>query len=255
MQAMRGSIFSSQGSPAKMTTELHRADPDNAPFIGVLMLDTQFHRYPGDIGNPQSWSMPVRFKIVHGARPAQVVFGDAAELLEPFVVAGLELVAQGAGAITTSCGFLALFQRELTDALPVPVFTSSLLQIPMIATGLPKDKRVGILTFSAEALGPRHLAAVGAPLDTPIQGMPPEGLFARYYGNEPCIADLDAFEAETVAAAKALLANHPDLGAILCECTNLPRHSRAIANATGLPVFDVMTMLNWLGQSLRPRQH
>ncbi|KKB79390.1 hypothetical protein VW29_17670 [Devosia limi DSM 17137] len=238
-----------------MSPELDRADPDHAPFIGVLMLDTQFHRYPGDIGNSKSWSMPVRFQIVHGARPAQVVFGDPQGLLEPFIVAGLELVAQGARAITTSCGFLALFQRELAAALPVPVFTSSLLQIPMIKIGLPEGKRVGILTFSAEALGQRHLAAAGAPLDTPIQGLPADSLFARYYGNQPCTADLDIFQDETIAAARALVAIHPDIGAILCECTNLPPHSHAIAAATGLPVFDVMTMLNWLGQSLSPRQY
>ncbi|MET3926010.1 aspartate/glutamate racemase family protein [Devosia sp. 2618] len=231
------------------------AHPAEAPFIGVLMLDTKFHRYPGDIGNPESWSTPVRFKIVHGARPAQVVFGDPSELLEPFIAAGLELVAEGARAITTSCGFLAVFQRELAEALPVPVFTSSLLQIPMIEIGLPKGTRAGILTFSAESLGFRHLKAVGAPLDTPIQGLPKGSLFAQYYGDQPCLGDLSVFDEEVVAAAKTLVARHPEVGAILCECTNLPRHSKTVSSATGLPVFDVMTMLNWLGDALGPNAY
>jgi hypothetical protein len=225
------------------------------PFIGVLMLDTQFVRFPGDIGNARSWQTPVRFKTVHGAQPAQVVFGRAAGLLEPFIAAGLELIDEGARAITTSCGFLALFQRELSEALPVPVFTSSLLQIPMIERSLPASKRVGILTFSAEALSAEHLRAVGVATDTPIQGLPVESLFVRYYGNQPCVADMAVFDMEVAAAARTLIAAHPEIGAIVCECTNLPRHSHAIAQATALPVFDIMSLMHWLGQSLRAREY
>ncbi|HTN61702.1 MAG TPA: aspartate/glutamate racemase family protein, partial [Devosia sp.] len=220
------------------------------PFIGVLMLDTQFVRFPGDIGHAASWQTPVRFKTVRGAQPAQVVYGRAAGLLEPFIAAGLELVDQGARAITTSCGFLALFQRELSEALPVPVFTSSLLQIPMIEKSLPETKRVGILTFSAKALSAEHLRAVGVATDTPIQGLPAESLFVRYYGNQPCNADMAVFDMEVAAAARSLIARHPEIGAIVCECTNLPRHAPAIARATALPVFHVMSMMHWLGQSL-----
>ena len=35
--------------------------------LGVLMLDTRFTRFVGDIGNPQSYSEPTLFEVVRGA--------------------------------------------------------------------------------------------------------------------------------------------------------------------------------------------
>lgn len=227
-------------------------EDSNSAKIGVLMLDTQFKRLPGDIGNAASWKTPVIFKVVKGANPKNVVFGGAEGLLEPFIESALQLVAEGARAITTSCGFLAIYQKELAAALPVPVFTSSLLQGPVIQMTLPHGKRVGILTFSAVSLTERHLLGAGVDLATPIQGLHPDSLFAEYYGNKPCQANFDQFENEVVEAARELLRANPDVGAILCECTNLPPHSTAIAKATGLPVYDIIGFVDWIARSLRP---
>jgi Maleate cis-trans isomerase len=220
--------------------------------IGVLMLDTPFRRLPGDIGNARTWNFPVQFRVVKGADPARVVHGEAKGLLQPFVDAALDMVAAGVRGITTSCGFLALLQREMAQALPVPVATSSLLQAPVIEAMLPAGRRVGILTFAAEALTERHLAAVGVRTDTPIEGLPPDSLFRSVYGAMGGESDIDRLEAEVVAAARRLVDGHPDVGAILCECTNLPPHAAAIAAATGLPVFDIIGFIDWFARSLAP---
>ena len=84
-----------------------------APFLGILMLQTRFPRPPGDIGHPASFAMPVRWRVVPGASPQRVVGERAAGLLAPFVAAAQALVDEGAAAISTGCGFLALFQAEL----------------------------------------------------------------------------------------------------------------------------------------------
>ncbi len=220
--------------------------------IGVLMLDTPFRRLPGDIGNARTWDFPVQFRVVKGADPARVVHGEAKGLLQLFVDAALDMVAAGVRGITTSCGFLALLQREMAAALPVPVATSSLLQAPVIEAMLPAGRRVGILTFAAEALTERHLAAVGVRPDTPIEGLPPDSLFRSVYGAMGGESDIDRLEAEVVAAARRLVDKHPEVGAILCECTNLPPHAAAIAAATGLPVFDIIGFIDWFARSLAP---
>lgn len=62
-------------------------------------------------------------KLVHGASVARAVGAGDPDLLKPFIEGAKELIAQGVKAITTSCGFLVIFQREMADALPVPVFT------------------------------------------------------------------------------------------------------------------------------------
>lgn len=224
----------------------------NELSIGVLMLDTHFQRLPGDIGNGRTWPFPVQFRVVRGADPAAIVHGRPEEFLEPFIAAALDLVACGVRGITTSCGFLALLQRELAEALPVPVATSSLLQAPLIEAMLPAGQQVGILTFAAEALTARHLAAVGVRPGTPVEGLPPDSLFRQVYGNRGGVSDVSRLEEEVVAAARALVERHPNIGAVLCECTNLPPHSAAIAAATGRPVFDIIGFVEWFGHAISP---
>ena len=142
-----------------MTLSPHRCD--EPPTVGVLMLETTFPRIPGDIGNPASFPFPVRYQTVAGAVPRNVVLSPDPGLIDSFIAAGQKLVNQGVKAIATSCGFLALFHRQLVEALPVPVFTSSLLQVHMAQALIRSDQRVGILTASKPSLTDAHLAALG----------------------------------------------------------------------------------------------
>src|SRR5919108_4792773 len=95
--------------------------------VGILMLDTRFPRIPGDMGNALTFPFPVRYHRVRGADPDLVVRRGAAGLLPAFVEAARALEREGVGAITTSCGFLVKYQRELTASVSVPVLTSALL--------------------------------------------------------------------------------------------------------------------------------
>jgi Asp/Glu/hydantoin racemase len=220
--------------------------------VGVLMLDTRFRRLPGDIGNGQTWSFPVQFKVVKGASPQRVVQEADPTLLQPFINAAMELIELGVGAISTSCGFLALFQKELQAAIPVPVASSSLLQVPLAKAMLPVGKRIGILTFQADKLTARHLAAVGVDTDTPVEGLFPGSHFHAVYGDHGAEPDPERLEHELIEAAKRLLERHPEVGALVLECTNMPLHSAALHRVTGLPVYDIVGLIEWLGRSLRP---
>jgi hypothetical protein len=214
--------------------------------LGVLMLDTRFTRLVGDIGNPESYSEPVLFEVVRGATVDKVVPAKAPPLIEDFVKAGERLIDRGADAITTGCGFLVLNQAELAKRLPVPVATSALLLIPSLLRQLPAGQRLGVLTFSARDLTPAHFAAAGAPPDMPVEGVAHDGVFQKAIYEQPCDDSVAAREQEVVAAARRLLARHPDVGAILFECTNFPPHRAAVAAATGLPVHDVFTLIAML---------
>src|SRR6516225_4745697 len=138
--------------------------------VGILMLETRFPRVPGDMGNAETWPFPVLYKIVPGASPRRVVCDKAEGLLDEFLDAASELVRLGADGITTTCGFLSLFQRQLAAHVGVPVATSSLMQIPFIERVLPPGKRVGVLTVSAANLTEDHLLAAGAVPATPFAG-------------------------------------------------------------------------------------
>src|SRR5258706_3283914 len=118
--------------------------------LGVLMLDTRFPRLAGDVGNAASFSCAVEYAVVRHASVARLVAAEPdARLLGPFIDAGRELIARGCDRITTSCGFLVLWQAPLAQALAVPVLSSSLLLLPRLADA-------GVLTFDAAALGAAH---------------------------------------------------------------------------------------------------
>ncbi|MEC9311380.1 MAG: aspartate/glutamate racemase family protein, partial [Pseudomonadota bacterium] len=109
--------------------------------VGILMLETQFPRVHGDVGNALTWDFPVQYRVVEGASPDRVVRNDPSDLAERFIEAGHDLIRTGCDGITTTCGFLSLIQEEVKSALGVPVATSSLMQVPMVQSLLPAGKR------------------------------------------------------------------------------------------------------------------
>lgn len=222
------------------------------PTLGVIMLDTTFERPPGDVGHPDSWSFPVKFRRVGGASVGRVIRQGGTGLIEAFVEAGQSLIDEGCGCIITSCGFMARHQRTLAKALGVPVAASSLLQLPMIEMTLGEGRRAGVITYDAASISTEMFTACAADPSVPVRGVPPGGAFhALIEGGAPY--DRAALEAEVLQVARALVTDHPETGAILLECTNMPPFSRAIARAAGRPVFDILTLGEWLVAATAPR--
>ncbi len=223
--------------------------------VGILMVDSTFQRFVGDIGNALTWPFPVQYKIVHGATPAEMVNLQGSDVLGPFKAAADELIADGVDGIATTCGFLALYQKDLARHCPVPVATSALLQVPMVERLIPPDRRVGVLTYSAQAMTQAHLDAVGVAADTPIAGMPPDGEFYRWIMQGDDQVPFATLQGEVIETATAFTAQNPDVGAIVNECTNLTPFSADISRATGMPVFDMVTMMHWFNMGLRPKAY
>jgi hypothetical protein len=223
---------------------------DHDGFLGILMLDTRFPRPVGDIGNPQTFArlgIPVRYVTVHGASPQRIVQQGAPALLQPFIDAAGALAKSGARLISTSCGFLALWQARLAQALPFPVVTSSLLACA-------SADRPGIVTIDAQALGAATLRAANVPAGTPVQGVAPGCEFQRrILGNE---TELDLVQArhDVVEASCRLVETHPQVREIVLECTNMPPYRQAVMDATGRPVVDIVTLLQRTWAALPDRR-
>ena len=194
------------------------------------------------------------YKVVRPATPDRVVRGGAEGLLPAFIEGARELVAMGAAGITTNCGFLARYQGELAEACGVPVAASSLMQVPWVQSLLPPGRRVGVVTIDAESLTPALLEAAGAPPETPVAGTDPGGEFARTILGDELEMDVARARADVVEAARGLLADRPDVGAIVLECTNMPPHSAEVAAAAGVPVYDFVSFVTWFQAGLAPRR-
>ncbi|MFP3605869.1 aspartate/glutamate racemase family protein [Paraburkholderia sp. SIMBA_053] len=228
--------------------------------IGILMLDTGFQRLPGDIGHGATWPFPVQYGLMTGITGPQIMAatsGDAkaaVPLIERFAEAAQQLVDLGVDGIATSCGFLVAFQQALTERCTVPVATSALLQIPSLAMLLPRRQRVGILTARAASLTPRHLLAANAPADLPIAGLREDSRFFRNNLENAPRVDFDEQADDLIECAERLFRAHPETGAIVSECSNFAPYSALISERFGVPVFDIVTMVEWFQSGLRPRR-
>jgi Asp/Glu/hydantoin racemase len=221
--------------------------------LGILMLEARFPRIPGDMGNASTWPFPVLYKVVRGASPQRVVRERAAGLLENFLDAAKELVELGADGITTNCGFLSLYQDEIARHAGVPVATSSLMQAPFIQRTLPPGRRVGILTVSATTLTPDHLQAAGVALDTPFVGTEGGREFTRVILGDELEMNVEAAERDILDAGDELVRGHPEVGAVLLECTNMVPYARMLREHLSLPVFDIYSFMSWFHSGLSPR--
>ena len=213
--------------------------------VGILMLDTQFPRIPGDMGNASTFPFPVLYHRVKGASPDRVVRQGQQELLPSFIEGARALEREGVRAVTTNCGFLAKFQAEVAASVSIPVFTSSLMLVPLVHRMLPPKKAVGIMTVDASSLRPEHSAGAGITKDIPtvVAGMETEKEFTRVMLDNELELDVEAARQEHVSVARRLVEAHPEIGAIVLECTNMPPYRRDIQEATGLPVFDITTLI------------
>jgi Asp/Glu/hydantoin racemase len=221
--------------------------------LGILMLEARFPRIPGDMGHAGTWPFPVLYKLVKGASPQRVVAEQATGLLPNFIAAAQELEALGADGITTNCGFLSLYQKELAAAVTVPVATSSLMQVPMIESTLPAGKRVGVITVSAASLTREHLLAIGLDPALPVVGTDAGREFTRVLIGNELTLDAAAAEQDILDAGDALVRNNGAIGAVLLECTNMVPYARALRDRLGIPVYSIYSFMLWFHAGLAPR--
>jgi Asp/Glu/hydantoin racemase len=224
--------------------------------IGILMLESKFPRIPGDMGNATTWGFPVLYKVIKNATPDAVVRKGDRNLLKLFITGAKELEKDGVRAITTNCGFLAMFQKEIASAVNVPVFTSSLMLVPLIYAMLKPTQKVGIITINSKTLSQKHLRAVGVD-KTPhvILGTEDEEEFTRAILDNEMELDVEKSESDLIKVAAKLVSDNPDVGAVVLECTNMTPYAAAIQEKIGLPIFDMYTLVNMVHQALVRKEY
>ena len=223
--------------------------------IGIVVLETWYPLLPGNVANATSFDFPVRYKILREATVEMIMRADPL-LLEMLLEAGHEFEQEGIRAMVGACGYFANYQAETASALDIPVFLSSLLQVPMISLALKPDQKIGILVANAKAVNQQMLSACGIGEDIPIAylGMEEQPEFRNIleYGGR---FDYDKFEQEMISQAKALVAANPEIGAILLECSDMPPFAWSVQRAVKLPVYDFNTMINWIYSGVVQRRY
>jgi len=219
------------------------------------LLDTAFPRIPGDVGNARSYDFPVVLRTVQGATVRRVVYEQDEALVEQFIQEAQELEVLGAAAITSSCGFLSLFQERVARSVSIPVFLSSLLQAPLAYRMV--NRRIAIITANSDQLteGVLQTAGIDALIPIVVGGLQDAPSFRDPILNDALSLDKTAIEADVLEKARQLLDEHQDIGAFVFECHNLAPYSRRVQQETGLPVFDIIDFANWVYSVVQKRSY
>jgi len=215
--------------------------------IGILLLDTAVPFIPGDVANATTYAFPVRYRKVEGFTVARALGKDPA-VFDNLLTAARDLRSQGVRAITGDCGFMAVHQKKLAAELDVPVFLSSLLQLPFILNIVGPSAKVGVITADSRSMDESLLQEIGpAPFSRlVVRGLEDQKYFYEFGIAETGLLDAEKVEAEVVTTARQMIAAHPEMRAVLLECSLLPPYAAAVHEAVELPVFDYITMINYV---------
>lgn len=226
--------------------------------IGILMLDCNVPFVPGDVGNASSYAFPVQFQVVRGASTRAVMDAEP-ELEARFVETARYLASQGVKALTGDCGYMAVYQRIVQEAVEIPVFLSSLFQLPVVLSMLRPDRKVAVVVADDTSVRPILFDSAGIP-DAQRERLVVCGAqrtphFDEVMMRESGELDVNRMEAEMAQLAADVVRDDPTIGAFLLECSDLPPYAAAMSRATGLPVFDWISFITWVQSAVNPRPY
>jgi len=212
----------------------------------------QLEELVGNSTNPKSYTYPVDMRHIEGACTETIINHPSDEVCNRFIEVGKEMQAEGIKAITGSCGFNAIFQKRVSEALDIPVFLSSLLQVPFAAQIIPPNKKVAVMTAYGSALTADHFEYCGWKDMSRIIVLGLENCpeWNSIFEKEEEKVNMDLVREEIMTTALNAVKEHPEIGAFVLECTDLPPFGPAIREATGLPVFSFQTMIDYVAGML-----
>jgi len=223
--------------------------------VGIILLDDVYPGFPGDVRNASAYPFPIQYDVVQGVDIQKlVVEQDKSPYLGPILRAAQKLEWMGCRAIAAECGYFAYFQREVAAALKIPVFMSSLLQVPLAQQLVGPDRVVGILMAQKKYLTDHHLTSVGITLGSnyvvagamdDLRCQEFDHLWTGGLRTDPPSAEYDKAEAEFVGVGSEFFHRYPNMGAMVLECTGMPPFARALQRAIEIQVFSWGTLLDY----------
>jgi Asp/Glu/hydantoin racemase len=227
--------------------------------IGMLLFGQWFPaiRY----GHPcyvRTFDFPIRLKFIQ--KPLLPQEADLSEIrkskgwnLEEWVKSAQELENEGVKAIVTGCGMTGTMQKDLSQAVNIPVFTSTIQFIPQIYYSMKKDKKIGILTASSKLLTRWdnllfRMCEVDPSIPVIIEGMTENKYCEVWWSQLEKNYDSEKVGQSFLKVAEEMLRKNPDIGAIVCECTEMPLYTGIIREKMEIPVFDANDMIEFVYQ-------
>lgn len=219
--------------------------PSYGQLAGILMLGSTTPRAPGDLGHALTFDFPVRYGLAPNFPFSDLIQGKK-DHLHWVIEAVKDLKNQGSRFVAADCGLFSVFHQEINAECGIPFLSSSLMMIPFLK-GIYPGKKIGVLTGDTRILSDQHLRPVGACLeDIVMEGLESSLEFQRVVIEHEDNLELPALENDTLKAGQRLIEKHPGIAALILECTNLNTFKQSLQQKLGLPVYDMMSLVNWV---------
>jgi hypothetical protein len=212
------------------------------PALGVIELANRPLAFPGCLGNAGSFPYPVLYETAQDAYVSRIVGADP-RLSESYCEAARRLEQRGAAAIMATCGFAAVYQRDVAACTQLPVLLSPLLLLPLLLSSIPADRKLAVLTYDSGQLDARFLRVGG--IDPP-----PERLVVMGIENSPSWLalgtprpeiELAQLREDVLATAQRALQPSGAIAAVLLECSAFCPFADEIRAVGSVPVTDFHT--------------
>ncbi len=223
--------------------------------VGIIVAEESMNLLRGNVANACTFDFPVLYEILEGT-PAKEIMAGNPDVGERVLAAGKRLEKRGVHTIVGACGSFANYQKLAAENFSVPTFMSVMLQIPLILGGLGPNQKVGVIAAAASALTSRVFEQCGIHdtdrmvIDEAI-GIESFLAMARH---DPAF-EFDQLSDELSGLAARMVSNHPEVAAIVLQCSDLPPFASAIQAASGLPVFDMTSLVEWAAASCMRRRY
>ena len=212
--------------------------------LGIILLDETYPGFPGDVRNPSAFPYPIQYEVAQGLDIQKLVRGkDKDQYFDTILTAALNLQKMGCRAIAAEGGYFAFFHQEVKARMDIPVFMSSLLQVPGAQSIINPDQLLE-KHLSSVGIHPGSNYVVGGAMDN---GKCPEFDNLWTEGLRPQIpqADFQRAEKDFVRAGTQFYEKYPNMGAMVLECTGFPPFARALQSIINIPVFSWGTLMDF----------
>ena len=215
--------------------------------LGVLQVDFVYVPNVGDVDHCDTFPHPVHPVVVWGLTFAMCKSGQLTKEVRQELQKCVHYLVnvKKCSAITGNCGFMIHFQQEVSDLTDVPVFLSSLVQLPTLLCCSNREAKFIMITANS----------CSAQLINTVCGI--DRYIDRLYilgceSIESCSGvergetlNLDLLGPELLQEVKLLIQRDASITSIILECTELPSIANVLRQKTGLAVYDIVTCCNY----------
>jgi hypothetical protein len=233
--------------PATVSTEKPGAR------VGIMLLETTPDLLEGSLAHPDTFGCKVKLDTLEGIWVEQILSASPAHTTS-FVDAAKRLERDGADVLVTNCGYSIAYQAAVQQNVRIPAALSSLMLLPLLNALRAPGRKIGVLTYDADRLSDAHLRAAWSQYDAEavaiggFQGTRSWSDMAR----DDAVYDVDLIKSDITRVVKSLMEEN-DLQFLLVECAALCAFIPYLKSVTRLPVFDIVSLANFLASGLQPK--